>query len=464
MAITTTPNTSSSNGPLTAAGIGSGLQVADLVSKLVAAKKAPLQGQIDSQTNSAKTEISALGQISSALASLKTALASLSDGTAFSSRKIASSDNTVLTASSTASAVNGSYNINVTQLATALKLTSGGVANAQTQVGTGTLTVAIGSKQMQLNIDSTNGSLASIRDAINSSSDNPGVTATIVTGSDGAHLVMSSNATGAANSFTVSSSGGDGGLAALNYTPGASANGMKVTNPAQDATYTIDNMPGSSASNTVTNGIDGVTMTLSKTGPATLTLTSDPNAATAAVNGFVTAYNSLAGLYKSLTQYDATGTNTGALIGDATLNNIKSTLSNIISGNGGNGATLSSVGITLQIDGTLKVDSGQLQAATADGGAQLKAMFSGANGLATKLTSPLNGWTGTQGILAVRTSNLNQQLKDLTTRQASLNSDMSDLSTRLTKQFTALDTMLTKLNNTSSYLTQQFNSLTNNKN
>ncbi|WP_266160694.1 flagellar filament capping protein FliD [Dyella silvatica] len=462
MAITTTP-TSSSNSPLTAAGVGSGLDVTTLVSKLVAAKKAPLQGQIDSQTNSAKTEISALGQISSALSTLKTALASLSDGSAFNTRKVASSDSTVLTASSTTGAVNGSYNINVSQLATALKLTSGGVANAQTQLGTGTLTVAIGSQQMQLNIDSTNGSLASIRDAINGASNNPGVTATIVTGSDGAHLVMSSNATGAVNSFTVSSSGGDGGLAALNYTPGASANGMKVTNPAQDATYTIDGMPGSSASNTVSNGIDGVSMTLSKVGSASLSLTSDPSAATAAVNGFVNAYNNLTALYKSLTQYDATGNNTGALLGDATLNNIKTTLSGIVSGTGGSGSTLSSIGITLQVDGTLKVDSGQLQAATADGGTQLKGMFSGTNGLASKLSSPLDGWIGTQGILAVRTTNLNQQLKDLTTRQASLDSDMSDLSTRYTKQFTALDTMLTKLNNTSSYLTQQFNSL-NNKN
>ncbi|MFC5740480.1 flagellar filament capping protein FliD [Dyella tabacisoli] len=461
MAITTT---GSSNSPLTAAGVGSGLDVTTLVSKLVAAKRAPLQGQIDSQTNTAKTQISALGQVSSALSTLKAALASLSDGTAFTTRKVSTSDSTVLNATATGNAVNGSYNIAVTQLATAMKVSSGAVTNSQTRVGTGTLTVALGSKQMQLSIDDSHASLASIRDAINSASNNPGVTATIVTGSDGAHLVMNSNASGAVNSFTVSSSGGDGGLAALNYAPGAGNNGMKVTTAAQDALFTIDGMAGNSASNTVTSGIDGVTMTLSKVGTSTLSMASDGNTATAAVNSFVNAYNSLSALYTSLTKYDSTGNSTGPLIGDATLNSIKGTLSSIVSGTGGNGATLSSAGVTLQIDGTLKVDSGQLQTAMADGGTQLKALFSGSNGLATKLSSPLDGWIGTQGILVTRTSDLNKQLKDLGSRQSALDTDMSDLSTRYTKQFTALDTMLTKLNNTSSYLTQQFNSLNNSKN
>ncbi|SFR87027.1 flagellar hook-associated protein 2 [Dyella sp. OK004] len=462
MAITTS-STSSTGGPLTAAGVGSGLDVNGLVSQLVAAKKKPLQSQIDTQTTTAKSQISALGQVSSALSALQTALSSLSDGSAFATRRAATSDASVFSVSTTSAAVNGTYNLNVTQLATAQKLSSGAFASSTSTVGTGTLTISVGSKQMQLNLDSTDSSLAGIRDAINKSSSNPGVTATIVTGTDGAHLVLSSNATGVANAFKVTSSGGDGGLAALNYDPASTTNGLKVTTAAQDAKFTIDGMAASSPTNSVNNAIDGITLNLWKQGSATLTVNSDTSTANAAVTGLVTAYNNFVSTYQALTKYDSSGASTGPLIGDATLNSIKGTLSSIMSGPGGNGAMLSSVGITLQVDGTLKLDSGQLTSSLSDGGSQLNAIFAGTSGMATKLTSPLNDWIGSTGILSTRTNNLNQQLKDLGVRQDALNSDMSDLTTRYTKQFTALDTMLTKLNSTSSYLTQQFDALNNSK-
>lgn len=154
MAITTSSTSSSTGGTLTAAGVGSGLDVNGLVSQLVAAKKKPLQDQIDSQTSTAKTQISALGQVSSALAALQTALKGLSDGTAFQTRKAATSDASVFSVSSTTGAMNGSYNINVSQLATALKVQSAGVASSDAKVGTGTLTIAVGSKSMSVDIGS----------------------------------------------------------------------------------------------------------------------------------------------------------------------------------------------------------------------------------------------------------------------------------------------------------------------
>ena len=460
MAITTSSTSSSTGGTLTAAGVGSGLDVNGLVSQLVAAKKKPLQDQIDSQTSTAKTQISALGQVSSALAALQTALKGLSDGTAFQTRKAATSDASVFSVSSTTGAMNGSYNINVSQLATALKVQSAGVASSDAKVGTGTLTIAVGSKSMSVDIGSDGSSLSQIRDAINKSSGNPGVTATIVTGSDGAHLVLSSTATGQANAFTVSSSGGDGGLAALNYDPASSSNGLSVVNAAQDAKFTIDGMAATSASNTVTGAIDGVTLSLWKQGTATLSVSTDSSAASTAVGNLVTAYNNFVGVYQSLTAYDPSGTNTGALIGDATLNSIKSTLSSIVSGAGGNGAMLNSIGITLQVDGTLKLDTGALSTALSDGGTKVSGLFAGDNGMATRLSSPLTDWTASTGVLTTRTNNLNKQLKDLGTRQDNLNADMDALTTQYTKRFTALDTLLTKLNSTSSYLTQQFDALT----
>lgn len=460
MAITvgsTTPTT----GLLTSMGVGSGLDVSSLVDKLVAAKKAPQQNQISSQAAAANTQLSALGQIGAALSALQSAMAPLTDGSAFASRTVTSSDTTVLGAGSDGTAVNGSYNIVVSKLASALKASSGAFASASTAVGTGTLTLAVGGKSMSLTLDSTNNSLAAIRDAINKASDNPGVSATIVTGTDGAHLVLSGTQTGAANGFTVSSNGGDGGLAALNYDVAApSGNALSVITAASDANYTIDGLAGNSASNTVSTAIDGLTLNLTKVGSSTLSVSNDSSKATGALTNLVNTYNSFVGIYQNLTKYDVTSGTAGAMIGDATLNSINSTLSGIVGGTA-NGATLSSIGISLQVDGTLKLDSSKLATALSDGGKAVGNLFAGTGGFAAKLNGSLGNWVGDSGLLAGRTTSLSQQLKDLSNQQTVLNSRMDDLTARYQAQFTALDTLMSKLNSTSSYLQQQFDALNN---
>jgi flagellar hook-associated protein 2 len=460
MAITvgsTTPTT----GLLTSMGVGSGLDVASLVDQLVAARKAPQQNQITNQANSANTQLSALGQVSAALSALQSAMAPLSDDSAFSARSVSTSDDAVLGASSAGTPVNGSYDIVVSQLATSLKASSGAFASAATAVGTGTLTLAVGDQSMSLTLDSSNNSLAAIRDAINKASDNPGVSATIVTGTDGAHLVLSGTRTGLANGFVVSSSGGDGGLAALSYDAAASSgNALSVITPADDAAYTIDGLAGHSAGNSVSTAIDGLTLNLTGAGSSTLTVKNDPSKATSALTNLVNTYNSFVGIYQNLTKYDATSGTAGAMIGDATLNSINSTLSRLIGGTA-NGGTLSSLGISLQLDGTLKLDSTKLAAALGDGGKQAGGLFGGDDGLAAKLNSQLTQWVGSNGVLAGRTSSISRQLADLTNQQTALNNRMDALTARYQAQFTALDTLMSKLNSTSTYLTQQFDALTN---
>jgi flagellar hook-associated protein 2 len=456
----TTPTT----GLLTSLGVGSGLDVATLVSKLVAAKKAPQQDQITNQAAAANTQLSALGQISAALSALQSAMAPLTDGSAFASRTVTSGDTTVLGAGSDGTAVNGNYNIVISKLASSLKASSGAFAGASTAVGTGTLTLTVAGKSMSLTLGSTNNSLAAVRDAINKASNNPGVSATIVTGSDGAHLVLSSTQTGAANGFNVSSSGGDGGLAALNYDVAASSgNALSVINAASDAYYTIDKLPANSASNTVSTAINGLTLNLINVGSSTLSVSNDSSKATNALTNLVSTYNSFVGIYQNLTKYDATSGTAGAMIGDATLNSINSTLSSIVGGTA-NGATLSSIGISLQVDGTLKLDSGKLATALSDGGKTVGNLFAGTGGFAAKLNTPLSTWVGDSGLLAGRTTSLSQQLTDLSSQQTALNSRMDDLTARYQAQFTALDTLMSKLNSTSSYLTQQFAALNNTNN
>ena len=460
MAITV-GSTTPTSGLLTSTGVGSGIDVDKLVSTLVAAKKAPQQNQITNQAARANTQLSGLGQIGAALSALQSAMASITDGSAFTARTVSSSDKDVLNATANGNAVAGSFDIEVTQLASVLKASSGAFADSSAKVGTGTLTFTVDGKSMNLDLDDSNNSLAQVRDAINKAGDNPGVTATIVNGTDGAHLVLSGTRTGVANGFTVSSTGGDGGLAALHYDAAAgSGNGLNVITAAQDAEYTIDGLAGHSAGNSVSGAIDGLTLNLVELGESRVTVANDSSKGVSALTNLANTYNSFVGIYKNLTKYDAVSETAGAMIGDATINGINSTLSRIIGGSS-NGTALSSLGITLQLDGTLQVDNDKLNKAMSDGGQLASRLFGGDQGFAAQLNTQLDQWVGTKGVLASRTDSIGQQLKDLKNQQTTLDGRMDSLTARYQAQFTALDTLMSKLNSTSSYLQQQFDALNN---
>ena len=194
---------------LTSQGIGSGLDVAGLVSKLVAAEKAPRAAQITRAQTSTVTTISALATLKGAMSSFNDALASLKTEDAFSARSATSSDTEIFTATSDTTATSGSYDIQVDTLASAHQIaTKPFVGGASQAVGTGTLSISVGTSTFSVAIDASHNTLAQIRDAINQNSDNADlVRATIVNAADGAHLVLSAQAAGDANKIVVAQSG-----------------------------------------------------------------------------------------------------------------------------------------------------------------------------------------------------------------------------------------------------------------
>jgi len=116
--------------------------------------------------------------------------------------------------------------------------------------------------------------------------------------------------------------------------------------------------------------------------------------------------------------------------------------------------------VSFQVDGTLAFDSTKLTAALASNPKATQALLSGTNGIAPKLDAMITSWTSSSGILTERTANLNQKAKDIAQQQSDYDVTMQDYTTRLTTQYTALDTMMSKLSSTSSFLQQQFDSLT----
>lgn len=438
----------------------SSIDVASIVSNLVANKRKAPDAKIAADTQANTTQISAVGNFTSSLTSLQSAIKALTDGTAFTTRKTTVGDSDVMSATADATAQPNVYNIEITQLATAQKTTSGAFANSTSQLGTGNLTISIGDKSMSLDIASGANTLENIRDSINKAKDNPGVDASIVTGKDGAHLVLTSATTGAANAFKVTTSGGDGNLSQLNFDPATDTATIK----AQDAEFTVDGLEASSPTNTSTTAIDGVTLTLTTVGKSSVNIVNDNSAVSNALNSLVTSYNSFISTYQTLTKYDATNQQVGALIGDATVNSIKSQVSTLIgsqfTGNAEGPTSLSNLGVSFQVDGTLKLDTDKLNTALAANPKETQNLLSGPDGIAPKLDKLITSWTSSTGILTQRTANLNQKAKDLQTQEDDLDQQMDDYTKQLTTQYTALDTMMTKLAGTSSFLQQQFDSLT----
>jgi len=446
-------------------GVGSGLDINALVTQLVAVERAPAQNQINQLRSLVLSRISALGGLNAALDGVKSAFTALSDGSAFTRRTATSGDTAVLTVAAASAAVPGQFAVEVIALASAQKLASGVFASASTVVGTGTLTVSANGKSSALTIDASNSSLAGIRDAINAAADNPGVDATLVVGTAGTQLVLSARSSGVAGAISVTASGGNGGLSALTFVAGGLANGLTQITAGQDAQAKIDGIAVTSAGNTISSAISGVTLSLVSAKPGTpvnVTVAVDKAAATSAIGNFVTKYNALVGTSLQLASFNATTGSAGPLLGDSTLRAVRNDLSQALATRttGTGLSSLSDIGIRVGLDGTLSLDSTALTKAL-DAGQQSVATLVSKNGaLGTALGKVFDRFLGAGGTLVSRSASLNSTQVALDKQQAQLDLRIAATETRLRTQFTALDSLLSKLQSTSSFLTQQLTGAT----
>ncbi|GAB4303250.1 MAG: hypothetical protein Kow0096_25270 [Thiohalomonadaceae bacterium] len=362
---------------ITSPGVGSGLDVAGLVNKLVVAEGQPIINRLDRREATLQAQLSALGSVKSALSTFQGALGSLTDVSSFQKRTATSSNTELFTVAVAGKPVAGSYEVEVRTLAQSHKLASTAFAEATSAVGTGTLTFQFGdpTKPAQtVTITDDNNSLSGVRDAVNAA--NIGVRASIINGDDGYQLVFSAENTGIDNSLRISveENPADGsntdmsGLSRLAYNE--TSYNMTQMAAAADAEVYIDGIKVSSATNTISDAIAGVTLSLKKAEvgtKATLSVNLDKNAVSSAVEGFITAFNSLAGTFSQFSGYNAETKQAGILIGDSSLRSILSqlrgVLGNPVSGINGAYRALADLGIETQADGTLSLDKAKLSAA-----------------------------------------------------------------------------------------------------
>ncbi|MGA7180245.1 MAG: flagellar filament capping protein FliD [Thiobacillaceae bacterium] len=407
-----------SAGTISSPGIGSGLDVNSIVSQLMAVEQQPLTA-LQKQQSTYQSQISAYGQIQSALASFQSAVQALSDPSKFQVFTGTVSNSSVLSVTAGAGASPASYQIETSQLAQQQKLGSGDYASTSDVVGTGSLTIQLGTYDATagtftqngtqpattITIDSSHNTLAGIRDAINAA--NAGVSASIINDGSGNRLVLTSSNSGVANSIKITTTDGDGnntdasGLSALAYDPTATNGaGQNLTQlqAAQNALFKVDGIPIGKPSNTITDAIQGVTLNLAQTNvgqPVSVSVNPDTQTISNTVQGLVSSYNTADKLLRSLSAYNAQTKTASVLTGDSTVSSLEFQMKSILTGGVGSSlSTLSSIGVAFQQDGSLAVDATKLQ----------NALSTNFNGVAS-LFATNNASTDSQISVAGTTSN-----------------------------------------------------------
>ncbi|MHB1239324.1 MAG: flagellar filament capping protein FliD [Gammaproteobacteria bacterium] len=440
---------------LSAPGIGTGLDVSSIVSQLMAVASQPMQA-LQAQQSGIQAEVSGLGQLSSSLSTFQTALQGLTLDQ-FQAHTATSADTTKFTASADGTAVVGSYQIGVTSLAQAQQMASAAFADSTTTtVGNpgDTMTIQVGSSSSNAFTVAIGGqTLTGIADAINNATNNTGASASILHTDAGYQLVLSSNQTGTANALTLSFANSSG-------TAITDPLSLATTQAAADAVIQVNGQQATRSSNTISDVIQGVTLNLvgtSATGVTTaLTVGQDPTTVTKSIQSFVDAYNAL---QKSL------GTlQTGSLSGDGTVSMVKSQLLGVINtpatGVSSTYSYLAEIGVSIQKDGTMGIDTTQLNTALSTDPQGVARVFADSTqGFATRLAALAGQLTGPNGMVASQTQGLNSSISMLQDQIDNQQQMLNAQQTALMAQYSSLDALLGTMQTTSSFLSQQLSTL-----
>jgi len=381
-------------------GVGSGLDLNGLVTNLLKAEGQGPSNRLNKKESTFQLQLSAIGTLKGALASFESAVGGMRNRDLFLRYLTTTSDAAIVSPSVTGEVAVGSHTVEVTQLAQAQTLaTKTSYANITDIVGTGKLSFTVAGTTKSVDIN--NGSLQGIRDAVNSAG--VGITASVVNNGAGYQLVLATQ-TGVANQVTISVVDSDGnntdaaGLSALAYAPNAdpllAVLNMDEKTQAKDAKAILDGILVSSASNTLNNAIDGLSLTFKKEAvgtKVTVGVGQDTAAMSKAVSDFVEGYNATIKSIKDLSFYDSKTKQAGPLLGDSTVRGFMSELRQIIVKPVGSSAnntynSLASIGVVSQSDGSLKLDAVRLQTALTTKPQQVRNLLAGGEELSSDPT------------------------------------------------------------------------------
>lgn len=448
-------------GIISSLGIGSGLDTSSIIQQLVAAERQPRELRLDRAQKTHEAQVSAFGQLISSLDKLDESASQLSN--LADARSVKVSDSSILSAQVKGGADTGSYFVEVGQLARAHSLASDEYTDADSVVGTGTLSVSAGDASVDINIDSSNNTLAGISQAINEV--DAGVSAAVVDNGSGSQLLLTSDTTGVANSIEITVTDADGsdtdgsGLSTLAYN--GTAQNMTETASARDAQLKVNGLAISRSTNQIDDVIDGVSLQLKTAQPGSETrvdVTRDTGSASDAVSGFVEALNKLNKQISSQTAFDQETGKSGVLQGDSAARALESRLRDGLVTQLGDGSfeQLVNLGITTSSDGGVEFDTATFESA-------MDSDFTGVTDLLDAAAEHFSGLVsdfGEQsGLLGNRVDSLKTRLEGIDERRLDLDQRMEQVEQRLRDKFASLDTLISDLQNTGNFLSRELANL-----
>ena len=454
-------------------GIGSGLDVKSIVAQLVALEKRPLT-TIKVQAATVQARISAFGQIKSLISTLADAAGKLNSLTTYNAVTTSSSNSATVAASAIGGTAANSFSVKVDSLAKAQATASAALLPVGGALGAGTLRLQLGKwtvvpasftpqsgvATVDIAVSATD-TVTDVASKINGA--NAGVSATVLNDVSGQRLLLRSSSTGAAAGFQLTvPTDADG-----NSTDAAGLSRLVVGSTIQygaDSNIQINNIPVSSASNTFTNVVSGVTLTAGTVSATAVDVVVAPDQSVfkSAIDKFVAAYNSVNQSLNDLTKYDPATKATGLLQGDPTAIGLQNALRGILQSTTAGSAysRLAEIGITQQLGGDLAVDSTKLGTALANGD-EVKKLFKNdnsntlTNGVALKFNTFSQGLLAVDGLFSSKDASLKRSLDLNAKEQTALNDRVARDETELNRRYSALDVQLSSLNALSAYVTQQ---------
>ena len=435
-------------------GLATGLDTASLIEELMTVERQPLT-LLENDKTWLNNRLSALQTLDAKFNSFLIKAEDIGSSEDIGAKKVSQSNQDYFSASASADALSGNYQVEVVSLARVQKDVSQGYADKTTQeFGIGNLTLTVGENDPgTIEISAENNSLEGIMEAINASGS--GVTASIINDGTDSPYRLVLTADNVATDFSLEASGLVGGTYEIPE--------FATTQAASQAHILVDNVDIYADSNTLDEAVPGVTLDLIEAGEGVrtnLSVSLDKTSITQKISSFISGYNAVITAISDSSD--------GALGYDTGLNSIKRRLQNMISGqvpNSGNFSSLSELGLETQRDGTLVLNEKTFSEAVSDDFESVEKLFMGegeVQGIGSRFTSYLESLTdSSKGFLAGRKESIDSNIRRIDKRIEMTEMRLEKREQNLISQFTALELLVSELNATGDYLTKQLESLEN---
>lgn len=426
---------------LTAAGVGSGIDVENILQQLGEIERQPVVA-LEAKKEALDVELSAFGTVKGAISSFQTAVEALGSNADFGAFVASSSNEEVFTATASNGQDAVNQEVEVLALATNHTLSSGAYASADSSVETGSLTFSSGENSFQIDVDGSNNTLAGLRDSINDSIENKTVSASIINVDGGSRLILTAKESGIDGKIDVSRNS--------NLPLGDNSAGFQEIKEATDASLIVHGFQVTRSSNTISDVISGVTLDLTGVGKSTVDSRRDLTSLETALNEFVTSFNNMNSTLTSMAQTD--------LQGDQLPRGIEQRMRNMffnaVDLGDGDSASALDMGFSFDRYGELSLDSSRYESALDQGVNRFVNVFSQKDtGLSSIFSNLATEYTQSGGIISDREDGVDTRKSALDDQIERLEYRLEKSSVRLRSQFTAMDLAVTNLQQTSSFLT-----------